>query len=313
MEFVMADEKMFIENMEEFGKLYQTCFSQSMSAEEVQWRYIQNPHKDILACFALDEGRIIANYSVSPVELINNGKIIKAGLSLNTMTHPDYVGRGLFVKLASAVYSEMERSGYKLVFGFPNYISNRTFVNKLGWKDIAEIPMMELDLSKISDSLDDSNEIIEDSQYNCNYDLCNIKSNKIMVRKTQEYMIWKYKNNPTNVYKNYVLLDENNNVRSRIVMKEYKNRLNIVDYYMENVNDAEKMFLFAIYHAKKLGKDLITLWSVLGSAEHLVLEKLGFRNSVPVTYFGANVFTGSGLDYYEYKNWEINLSDDNVF
>lgn len=313
MDFIMANEDIFQSSMEQFGKLYEMCFPQKMSTEEIKWRYLDNPSKDILACFAIEKGEIVANYSVSPIRLLNDGKLIKAGLSLNTMTHPDFTGKGLFVKLASKVYAEMQEREYKLVFGFPNYISNRTFIQKLGWNDIHEIPMMELDITNWP--LIDQNEknIVEDEEYSLNYDKCIAKRNKIMVYKPKEYMIWKYRKNPTNKYYNFVILDQESHVSSRIVCKEYQNRVNIVDMYMRNENEAEALFRYAINWGKKRQKNLITLWCTLGSDEHIVLEKLGFRNSIPITYFGANVFSEGTLDYYKYRNWEINLSDDNVF
>lgn len=313
MEFIMVNEDVFRNHIGQFGRLYEMCFSQKMSKEEIKWRYLDNPSKDILACFAVENGEIVANYSVSPIILMNNGKQIKAGLSLNTMTHPDFTGQGLFVKLASKVYAQMQERGYKLVFGFPNYISNRTFISKLGWKDIYEIPMMELE---ITDSLvmnQTVKDIVEDNDFQLDYDKCTSKLNKIMVYKPKEYLLWKYKKSPVNKYYNFVIKNDEQAVTSRIVCKEYQNRVNIVDFYMDNLQEAEALFKYAINWGKNRKKNLITLWCSLGCKEHLLLEKLGFKNSIPVTYFGANVFSNDTLDYYKYQNWEINLSDDNVF
>lgn len=40
-------------------------------------------------------------------------------------------------------------NGYIGVFGFPNGVSNRTFIEKLGWKDIELLPMIRIKTNDI--------------------------------------------------------------------------------------------------------------------------------------------------------------------
>lgn len=313
MKYYMVDENTFRKNEKAFSHLYQICFGQSMSQEEIEWRYFKNPQKELIACFAFDNDKLIANYSVSPVNLIQNNTIIKAAQSLNTMTHPDYTGKGLFVKMAQIVYDTLQKKKYDLVYGFPNYISNRTFVNKLDWTDIYEIPMLELYLKNYKGDLDIKHDILEDDNFCFDYSKCQISTSKIGVNKNREFLQWKYSQNPTNSYKNFIILNNNRKVTSRIVCKQYQNRLNIVDYCMKDLDEAESLFKYCIQYAFQLKKDLITLWSPIGTKEHLFLEKCGFKNSIPVTYFGASVFRETDCDLYNYKLWEIHLGDDNVY
>ena len=64
------------------------------------------------------------------------------------------------------------------------------------------------------------------------------------------------------------------------------------------------------------GLEKMTVWSSVNSMTHLILEKMGFRNRYPITYFGA-VDLGIGqrinLDIWDFRNWSINMGDDNVY
>lgn len=309
----MATEKMFRERMKEFCDLYYLCFNQKLNIDEVEWRYFGNPCAKIFAAFAIDDDKLVANYSVSPVEIVRDGQIYKAALSLNTMTHPDYSGRGLFVDLTRMVYKELTDQGYELVMGFPNGVSNRTFVSKLGWKDIYEIPTMELEISNISFPKEVTESIIQDPKFELQYPIYSEVTSKIGINKSVAYLSWKYGKHPIIPYHNNVTVDDNECVRSWIIYKEYQNRLNIVDYFWANMADAEQLLRSCIKEGEMRGKELLTSWSQLGTEAHLLLEKYGFKNNSPITYFGTSLFQNENADYYDYTKWNIQMGDDNVY
>jgi hypothetical protein len=76
----------------------------------------------------------IAFYAVIPCFLKIDDEIVLVAQSADTMTHPEYRTKGLFVELAMITYQLCENSGIRLVFGFPNQNSLPGFINKLGWK-----------------------------------------------------------------------------------------------------------------------------------------------------------------------------------
>ena len=311
MEYIIVNKSEFISRLNEFCDLYKLCFNQEMTLKEAEWRYINNPVSDFMACFCIDNGKLVANYSVSPMLLSKDNREIKAAQSLNTMTHPDYAGKGIFVEMATMIYDELERKGYELVYGFPNYISNRTFVEKLGWKDIYEIPMLELNLSSYR-KLNNADELVqEDSEFVTDVSLSLFNSKKIQVKRTNEYLRWRYYEHPNNTYKSFVIKNDEG-VIARIVCKEYKDRLNIIDFEYVDVKDMKTLIEYCLSYAVELGKNYVTTWAQLGTLEHLYFEKRGFRNSAPVTYLGARVFSNDN-SFYEYGNWHVCLGDDNVF
>ncbi|TSJ43193.1 GNAT family N-acetyltransferase [Mucilaginibacter corticis] len=76
----------------------------------------------------------IAFYGLVPTLLWYKGGTILAAQSVDTMTHPDYRGLGLFVKLAEQTYRICGAEGIRLIFGFPNQNSFPGLANKLGWQ-----------------------------------------------------------------------------------------------------------------------------------------------------------------------------------
>lgn len=98
------------------------------------WLYFNNPEGHVIGFNAWDENRLVAHYACIP-RLINiNGENVKALLSLNTATHPDYQGKGLFTKLAHMTYDLASSQGYSSVFGIANSNSTPGFIRKLGFQ-----------------------------------------------------------------------------------------------------------------------------------------------------------------------------------
>ena len=297
---------------DEFAELYMLCFNQPMDKEEVIWRYFKSPYNDVVACFVIDEGKLVANYSVSPSYLYKNGQVIKAAQSLNTMTHPNYMGKGLFVEAASRVYSYLAEHGYNLVWGFPNYISNRTFITKLDWNDIMVVPTLEITLDRVQHFV--SENVIEDNQLCLDYTSCLKNNEEIQVYKTNEFLRWRYSLHPHINYKIFAYSEDEKNATSRIICKEYKNILNIVDYTINNQNELEELIKHTLSYAKMMNKESLTMWSKLGDEMHIMMERYGAKNITPVTYFGCVCFDKALEEEFSIsKNWMIHMSDDNVY
>jgi len=83
---------------------------------------------------AYDQQIPIAFYGVIPCFLSIGDETILSAQSTDTMTHPDYRNKGLFVELAERTYQLCIQESIRLIFGFPNQNSLPGFVNKLGWE-----------------------------------------------------------------------------------------------------------------------------------------------------------------------------------
>jgi len=102
-----------------FSRKYNTSFTAAMYTGFIAYNGAQLP---------------IAFYGVIPCFIQLNDEPMLAAQSADTMTHPDYRNKGLFVELALLTFDLCRDEGIKLLFGFPNQNSLPGFVNKLGWQ-----------------------------------------------------------------------------------------------------------------------------------------------------------------------------------
>jgi hypothetical protein len=75
----------------------------------------------------------IAFYGVIPCFIRNGDTLYLAAQSADTMTHPRYQFKGLFVQLANLTFDLCQEEGISLIFGFPNQNSLHGFLVRLKW------------------------------------------------------------------------------------------------------------------------------------------------------------------------------------
>jgi hypothetical protein len=76
----------------------------------------------------------IAFYGVIPCFMEYDGTLILAAQSTDTMTHPEFRFKGMFVELSNLTFALCRENNIKFIFGFPNQNSLPGAINKLGWK-----------------------------------------------------------------------------------------------------------------------------------------------------------------------------------
>ena len=135
-----------LKSIEQYCKLFKLCFpSASHLSDEVkatkylQWLYRDNPEGMVVGIDAWDGDVLAAHYSTIPVRWSFHGTIYKGLLSLNTATHPDYRGQGLFTKLANKTYSTAIDQNFEFVIGVANANSTPGFVRKLEFTLISSL------------------------------------------------------------------------------------------------------------------------------------------------------------------------------
>jgi GNAT superfamily N-acetyltransferase len=99
----------------------------------LDWQYAQNPAGKVVGYDARMNGLLAAHYVTIPAVYTLNGVQKKGLLSLNTATHPQHQGKGLFTQLATKTYELAASMGYEFVIGVANQNSTHGFLKKLGF------------------------------------------------------------------------------------------------------------------------------------------------------------------------------------
>jgi GNAT superfamily N-acetyltransferase len=141
MELVYKQVQVDDESLVRYSTLLNHVFGKgdTYGKEYIEWLYKHNPHGTVVGFDAYDADILVAHYVTVPVCYTLNGKKIKGLLSLNTATHPDYQGKGLFTKLAAKTYEYAAQNGFEFVIGVANQNSTHGFLKKLGFKLISPL------------------------------------------------------------------------------------------------------------------------------------------------------------------------------
>jgi GNAT superfamily N-acetyltransferase len=126
--------------LDAYSALLNATFETSQfNVPALAWRYRDNPAGQVVGADAWDGERLAAHYVACPLEARIDGKVVKGLVSLNTATHPDYQGRGLFTKLAEAAYGQGAAAGHSFVIGVANANSTPGFLRRLAFQDVGRL------------------------------------------------------------------------------------------------------------------------------------------------------------------------------
>lgn len=146
--------------------------SEHLSLDYLKWLYLENPNGKVVGFDAFDGDKLAGHYATIPISCIYKNKEIKALLSLNTVTGPNYRGKGLFTSLAEKTYELAKSKGYEIVLGVANINSTYGFVNKLGFELVEQL---EARIGRLKYTMPRENEF------------------SFSVNRTNEFLDWRFK------------------------------------------------------------------------------------------------------------------------
>jgi GNAT superfamily N-acetyltransferase len=294
--------------------LFRESFGRPIQEGYLDWRYIANGQEQLLFAVTIHGQDPVASYSAFPVDLTCDGKTCQTAMSMTTMTHPHWRGKGLFQQLAAELYSQAGVNQIAAIWGFPNASSHPTFNGKLGWSDIYEIPTLTLDLTKTDiGQLALNAQVQRDDEFSLDYPDPPMDG-LIRVHRSKSYLSWRYACNPVNTYYNFTL-SLYGKVSSYVVTKSYGDGVDLVDIQSANSQEARILLTHVAKLSFDKGARQICCWAPTHHNVHDVLERLGFQNSSPITYFGGRELIPSAAPFgwSSYKNWYVQMGDSDVY
>ena len=108
--------------------------------EFLRWKHSENPFGSSPGLIALaPDGTLAAVRLLLRWDLLAGDRVVRAVRAVDTATHPDHQGKGLFRHLTLAALDTVA-SDVDLVFNTPN-ASSRPGYLKMGWQDVAALPI----------------------------------------------------------------------------------------------------------------------------------------------------------------------------
>jgi predicted N-acetyltransferase YhbS len=285
----------------------------SSKKNEAVWNYkhIQNPFGKSLVLVAEDnEEKIIGVRAFMRWRWQLKGKTYSAYRAVDTATHPEHQGKGIFKKLTLKALDIANNSEDHFVFNTPNSQSRPGYL-KMGWEEIGKIkigiaPVWPWSVNSCNQensykNLEELVPLLEN--YNSNQSGLNL----IYTAKTINFLKWRYIDNPLIDYdvfysKNYFVAGY---LKDRGLLKEYR----IVEMIYLTKKEMDLASNFAHNMAKNRGAHFITF------QPSIFKNYLGFRgNFGPIfTLKNINLNDEEEITFRKLDLWNYSLGDLELF
>lgn len=306
-------------------ELFELVFHRKMSMEYWTWRFASNPIDRYLIHLMWDGDKLAGHYAVSAVKLRVGNDIFKSALSMTTMTHPDYGGRGIFSKLAESLYDELKnKHGYKSVIGFPNLNSHYGFIKNLNWSNVCVCNHLVKDVSSNEAVLSPNIRVIHDITQE-HVDLLDdiARTFEVAVWKDIDYMKWRLQDNPNARYYIFEYRQTDLLVGFWIVKTFPSEKLGISNVFIvENAIPFSSIKLIPefVSHIKcyfsnmNIRLETFNTWLPFNDNRHIFYEKYGFYLGGKPTIFSFCPFDEGLRDVLgNSNNWYYSYSDSDIY
>ncbi len=298
-------------------ELFQLSFGCPLSEARWRWRYQGNPAGPALIDLAWQGRVLLAHRAQSLFALCVEGQEWVAGLGGGIMTRPEYRGRGLYAALTHRQLQRLARVGASLAIGLPNSYSHRIIVRDLGYVDIHEVPTFRLRLGA-ERGVPAAMRVVELSQFDARFDRLwqLVKDDHLVIaRRDRAHLQWRYVQNPAVQYR-ILACEDGEELLGYAVCKRFGDEVHVVD--LLSVRDEEiglHLISRALEIARRGGASALSLWLNASHPLHWELEKRGFRNEEPITYFTGLVLRRDLRAHivYDYRSWYLTMGDSDVY
>jgi len=269
-----------IDDLEAIRDLYFKVWGFNRPKTFEYWRYATPPLGFCPIAVAVDSNRLVGAYTVWPVQIRVGHNVFPGAQSIDTMTHPDYLGQGIFTQLANECYRITRERGYKLLYGFPNPLSYPGFVKNLGWSHTGDIthwirlikPSLHLQVPNIGRPILDMMTSLlpkgstagfnirlekpNESELSVLLDQWRSKGDACMIEKSSGWLSWRYAPDAENNYRWVSVYKDGNLLAAGVWGKQSTawgdaadNRAHLVDLFGENFNALKAVLAVVIKEA----------------------------------------------------------------
>ncbi|MFC3880931.1 GNAT family N-acetyltransferase [Algoriphagus namhaensis] len=105
-----------------------------------KWKHQDNPFGTSPVLLAEEGSTLVGLRAFLKWEFEADGKIYFACRAVDTATHPDHQGKGIFKKLTSTLLDEVGASGIDFIYNTPNKKSTPGYL-KMGWEKWGKLPL----------------------------------------------------------------------------------------------------------------------------------------------------------------------------
>jgi N-acetylglutamate synthase-like GNAT family acetyltransferase len=298
------------------------------------WKHEQNPFGASFVLLAEENNTIIGLRAFMQWQWKWKGNLYKAIRAVDTATHPDHQGKGIFKKLTLQQLELCKQQGIHFVFNTPNDQSRPGYL-KMGWVQQGRMPLkfkvpnpvalalaLAFKKGKGGSTAEDPTPVQQwDPRV---FDLmeryASSNNDQLQTVLSASYIRWRYANNPLFRY-NYFTDFENFLLIGRIKSHSFTKELRLVDCMLFNNASSNRRINSMISKAIQpyCKKNKIQVISFSGQQYQTYRSALNWMGVIPVQNRGP-IVTVRDLnmneqfpDLLDVKNWGYSLGDMELF
>lgn len=285
-----------------------------------RWKHIENPFGPSPVIVAEDSGRLVGVRAFMRWQWTDGKQTYDAIRAVDTATHPDYQGRGIFKKLTLGLLELSRQENLQFVFNTPNNKSRPGYL-KMGWKEAGRLPV-RIFLCDVSKALAASFRLRKAEQVEPLTSLLGDGSigevlprsrkaygQMLLTRYSKEYLWWRYGKVPVARYEGAFLKHGD---RVELAIYRFKKsrlgkELRIVDYFGEDVCMSTDMVKLLKERAADAKAWYLTL---SGTRNHLTNGLVIHRGPVVTV---RDIQFKKFADLFGFRQWSPSLGDLELF
>jgi GNAT superfamily N-acetyltransferase len=105
------------------------------------WKHRENPFGVSPAWVAVSDGAVVGFRTFLRWEFVLDSEPVRAVRAVDTATHPDHQGRGVFTALTMHALDALRDEGVDFVFNTPNERSRPGYL-RMGWQPVRRLPVL---------------------------------------------------------------------------------------------------------------------------------------------------------------------------
>lgn len=285
---------------------------------ETVWnfKHTNNPFGKSLVLLATENNEIIGIRAFMKWKWQCGKKTYLAFRAVDTATHPDHQGKGIFKKLTLKAIEIAKMQGNHFIFNTPNSKSKPGYL-KMGWKEVDKLKVQlalsnpfgwKSNLGNLKYGKIKNVEKSQLEQLVLNYNTTKRNTQKLFTPKTPDYLSWRYENNPLQQYE--VFASTNFYLAAYVKEHKYFKELRIVEILYTDKKALNNIKKKINSWAKKFGVQVISGHAALKI--HPFLNISGKFGPI-LTYKNLSLPVNQVEHQLKLENWDYTLGDLELF
>lgn len=294
-----------------------------------RWKHVENPFGKSPVLLCLEADKLVGVRAFMRWEWIHQGQVYRAVRAVDTATHPEYQGKGIFRMLTLSLLDYCRQQGDHFVFNTPNLKSKPGYI-KMGWQQAGKLPLrigvhrpfriIKNYITNVSHAAGAENNTV--IHYLAHAKLPGLlddhlkQTKNITTNVSASYLRWRYQDVPVAEY--VVVADSTQDALEGLIIGRLKNsrmgrEFRITDCFLRKENNGKDLLEKFTACRKQLGVDYTTISGAVSSQSKRIVNGLLLQGSLGPMVTVRSLAMQDLHAFIDFKQWSPSLGDLELF